>query len=176
MSQAAADEDLVIGFAVPEGDGPDHPRTIATRLMALPEHKHLAENNIRVEYLFRAEPKMHGGKLVLGSVHEPQCQGAMRPLFEWLIERLFGYLPDYLMILDTGFWTGVTAQTREALVHHELMHIQQKRDEYGEPRFNRITGEPLYGLVSHDIEEFNLTAQRYGAWSPAISEFMEAVQ
>lgn len=175
MSNAALDEELEFGFSVP-AEGLTHPRAIATKLMELPEHKHLIENNIRVEYLFRHDVKMSGGKMVLGSVHEPSCQGAMRPLFEWLIDRLFGYLPDYLMILDKGFWDSVTGNTREALIHHELMHIQQKRDEYGEPRFNRITGEALYGLAAHDIEEFNLTAQRYGAWSPAISDFMDSVK
>jgi len=170
---AVLDEELEIGFSVAETEGPDSPGIIATRLMDLPEHKHLKEHEIRIEYLFRHDVKMSGGKMVLGSVHQPSCQGAMRPLFEWMIERLFGYLPDYL-ILDRDFWSSVTAQTREALVHHELMHIRQKLDEYGEPRFNNQTGEPIYHLVAHDIEEFNETAKRYGAWSPAISDFMEA--
>ena len=176
MSDVELDEELEFGFSVPETEGPASPSVIAERLMRFPEHKHLVEHEIRIAYLFRHEVKNSGGKVVLGSVHEPSCQGAMRPLFEWMIERLFGYRPDFLMILDRGFWVSVTAQTREALVHHELMHIQQKLDEYGEPRFNRVTGEPLYHLVAHDIEEFNETARRYGAWSPAISDFMEAVK
>lgn len=173
---AATDTDDTLDAFVVPAEGTEHPAIIAERLMEDPEHAHLRENEIRIEYLFRNEPKTKGGRMVLGSVHEPSCQGEMRPLFEWLLERLFGYLPDYLIILDRGFWTSVTPQTREALIWHELAHIKQKLDEYGAPRFNRQTGLPIYGLVGHDIEEFRSTVERYGSWSPDIEDFLAAAR
>lgn len=176
MTADALDE-LIQPFSVPGQElGTAHPAIIAERLMNDPEHNHLRENEIRIEYLFRHESKQKGGKFVLGSVHEPTCQGEMRPLFEWLIERLFGSMPDYVMILDRGFWNSVTPQTREALIYHELCHIKQKLDEYGSPRFNRITGQPIYGLVAHDLEEFQAVVAKYGEWSPDIADFIAAAR
>lgn len=174
---AAADtfDDMLEAFSVP-AEGAYHPAVIAERLMTDPEHAHLRENEIRIAYLFRHESKTKGGKCVLGSVHEPTCQGELRNLFEWLLERLFGYMPDYLMILDKGFWDSVVPITREALIWHELSHIKQKLDEYGAPRFNRQTGEAIYHIVMHDIEEFNSTVARYGAWSPDVADFIAAAR
>lgn len=172
---AETDDDLIDAFSVPGSElGTAHPATIAERLMNDPEHRHLRENEIRIEYLFRHDAKMRGGKCVLGSVHEPSCQGELRPLFEWLLLRMFGGIPDYLMILDRGFWDSVTPQTREALVFHELCHIKQKLDEYGAPKFNKQTGAAIYGLVAHDLEEFNAVVAKYGEWSPDIADFIAA--
>lgn len=175
MAATDTDDDLLEAFAVP-AEGPEHPAVIAERLMNEPEHAHLRENEIRIEYLFRNESKSKGGKMVLGSVHEPTCQGELRPLFEWMLGRLFGEMPDYVIILDKGFWDGVTPQTREALLYHELCHVKQAVDEYGMPRFNRQTGEPIYRLVAHDLEEFNAVVAKYGAWSPDIADFIAAAR
>lgn len=173
---AAADIDEVLeAFSVPT-EGADHPAIIAERLMRHAEHAHLRENEIRFEYLFRHETKLKGGKVVLGSVHEPACQGEMRPLFEWLLGRLFGGLPDYVIILDHGFWNSVTPQTREALMFHELCHVKQALDEFGMPKFNKQTGRAIYRLVGHDIEEFNAVVAEYGVWSPDIADFMAAAR
>lgn len=174
MAAIDADDELA-PFEVPADDAM-HPAIIAERLMNDPEHAHLRENEIRLDYLFRGEPKIKGGRMVLGSVHEPSCQGEMRPLFEWMLERLLGRLPDYLIILDRGFWTSVTPQTRDALLFHELCHIKQKVDEYGAPKFNKQTGLPMYGLVGHDIEEFRAVVAKFGAWSPDIEDFLAAAR
>lgn len=175
MAATDTEDELLEAFSIP-AEGAAHPATIAERLMADPEHKHLRENEIRIEYLFRHESKMKGGRVVLGSVHEPSCQGEMRPLFEWMLGRLFGYLPDYVIILDKGFWDSVTGQTKDALIFHELCHIKQKLDEYGAPKFNSRTGEAIYGLVAHDLEEFNAVVARYGQWSPDIADFIAAAR
>lgn len=175
MTATDTEDELLEAFSIP-AEGAAHPATIAERLMADPEHKHLRENEIRIEYLFRHESKMKGGRVVLGSVHEPNCQGEMRSLFEWMLGRLFGSLPDYVIILDHGFWESVTLQTREALLFHELCHVKQALDEYGGLKFNKQTGLPIYRLVSHDIEEFNAVVAKFGAWSPDIADFIAAAR
>ena len=175
MAATDTADELLDAFSLP-AEGPTHPAVIAERLMNDPEHAHLREHDIQFAYLFRNAPKAKGGKVVLGSVHEPTCQGDMRDVFEWMLGRLFGSLPDYVMILDRGFWEGVTPQTREALLYHELCHVKQALDEYGSPRFNRQTGEPIYRLVAHDLEEFNAVVAKYGAWSPDIADFIAAAR
>jgi len=173
VSAADVDDEILSAFAIPEGAA--HPAIIAARLMNDPEHVHLRENEIRIEYLFRAMPKLKGGKAVLGSVHQPTCQGEMRPVFEWLLARLFGYLPDFVIILDQGFWESVPAQTKDALIFHELCHVKQDLDQYGVPKFNKQTGRAVYRLVGHDIEEFRAVVERYGAWSPDVADFVASV-
>ena len=166
------DDDLSSLFAVPEG--PAHPEIIAERLMNHDEHAHLSVNEIKIEYLFRGDAKLKGGKQVLGSVHLPSCQGEMRGLFEWMLGRLFGYLPHFLCIIDQAWWEQAGPRDREALLWHELCHVKQDVDQYGALRFNRQTGEPIYKLVEHDVAAFRSEVERYGAWSPDLVDFLAA--
>lgn len=167
-------DDLTSAFVVPEGN--NHPAIIFERLLTHAEHKHIRENEITVEFLFRAEPKSKGGKSVLGSVHLPTCQGVLRDLFEWLLAKHCGYMPHFLCVLDLGFWESVDPNIREALLWHEMCHIKQDLDQYGAPKFNKQTGEPTYGLVEHDITAFNSEVERYGSWSPDIEDFLQAAR
>jgi DNA-binding Lrp family transcriptional regulator len=154
-------------------DGPLHPATVAHRVMKLDEHKHLVENEIRFLFLLRYTPDKQGGREVIGRVSEPQVQGRMRELFEHLIVKAYGFLPDYIVTISADFWREATDLQREALMHHELSHVQQALDRDGEPRFNTQTGEPIYCLVAHDIEEFNKTVERYGLWKDDVRQFAE---
>ena len=43
------------------------------------------------------------------------------------------------------------------------MHIQQKVDKYGSPRFD-LDGNPVYGIKEHDVTAFHAEVARYGAW------------
>lgn len=154
--------------------GPDnHPGTIAARVMRMPEHQHLVDNEIDVDWLMRNFEKVKGGREVLGSVHEPTCQGELAPMFEWMVERLFGRLPRFLVILDANYWDAATDLQREILIFHELAHIRQKVDKYGAPRFDK-DGLPVYGLHGHDVEEFTSVVARYGTWNDDLRAFVAA--
>lgn len=154
-------------------DANDHPGTIAARVMRMPEHRHLVENEIDIEWLMRDATKVKAGRQVLGSVHEPAVQGELRDMFEWLLTGLFGRLPRFLVILDSEYWRQAGPEAREILVFHELAHIRQKEDRYGAPRFDK-DGMPVYGLRGHDVEEFTSVVARYGAWTDEIKEFVAA--
>lgn len=158
-------------YSLPAPD--NHPGDIAERVMRMPEHQHLVDNEIDVDWLMRNFEKVKGGRIVLGSVHEPTCQGSMAPVFEWMLERLLGKLPRFLVILDAEYWAAATDLQREILIFHELAHIRQKVDRYGAPRFDK-DGLPVYGLKNHDVEEFTSTVARYGAYSEDIKNFVDA--
>lgn len=163
--------DDIAPYSLPDAD--NHPATIAARVMRMPEHRHLVDNEIEVDYVMRNHEKTKAGRIVLGSVHEPTCQGEMAPLFEWMLERLLGQLPRFLVILDSAYWEQADDLQREILVFHELAHIRQKLDKYGAPRFDK-DGLPVYGLVGHDVEEFTSVVARYGAHNADIAAFIKA--
>lgn len=154
-------------------DAATHPAIYAERVKRMAEHQHLVDNDIEIDYVMRRIEKIKGGRMVLGSVHEPTCQGEMAPLFEWMLERLLGTLPRFLVILDAVYWDQCDADAREILIFHEFCHIRQKLDKYGAPRFDK-DGLPVYGLHGHDVEEFTSVVARYGAHNPDLQKFITA--
>lgn len=175
MSAADIDDDGLGGmFIVPEGL--DHPAIISERVLQMPEHRHLLENEARIEWLFRADPLIKAGRQVLGTCHMPSVQGSLRDFFVWMCARLFGHLPDFLIILDKGYWDEATAREKEILCFHELAHAQQAVDKYGEPRFDGQTGRAVFSIKSHDVEEFTSVVARYGAWNSEIQAFIAAAR
>lgn len=158
-------------YSLPAPD--NHPGDIAERVMRMPEHQHLVDNEIDVGWLMRNFEKVKGGRIVLGSVHEPTCNGELAPMFEWMVERLFGRLPRFLVILDAEYWAAATDHQREILIFHNLCKIRQKLDRYGSPRFDQ-DGMPVYGIHATDVDEFIATVARYGAHTPEIASFVSA--
>lgn len=154
-------------------DAETHPAIIAERVLQMPEHAHLRENEARIEWLMRVAPKVKGGRHVLGTAYMPTVQGELRDLFEWMLHSLLGHLPDFLIVLDLGYWEQATPLQREILVYHELSHCIQKTDIYGAPRFTK-DGLPVWGLREHDVNEFTQTVARYGAWNDDIRAFVAA--
>jgi len=169
------DDDIPNAFAPPDNSA--HPATIAARLMQLPEHAHLAEHDVSFGWLVRGVQKEKGGRVELGSVHvvKTMFQGQFKDLCLQMLERMLGYLPDYLVVLDAQWWAQASPIDREALVYHELSHVKQAVDRYGAPRFDR-EGNPVFELVRHDVEAFNAEVRRYGAWKSDISGFLEAAR
>lgn len=166
------DDNDLQAYSLPPSDA--HPADIAARVMRMPEHQHLADNDITFGWLMRHEPKVKGGRTELGSVHETahMAQGGFRDLFEQLLCGMLGYLPQFVVVINLPWWEEASALEREALVFHELAHVRQKTDKYGAPRFNMQTGAPVYGVHGHDIEAFRSEVERYGAWTPDIRAFV----
>ena len=53
-------------------------------------------------------------------------------------------------------WLALGEGHREALVHHELLHLGT----------HEKTGELL--IVDHDVAEFTTVVREYGAWVPSL--------
>ena len=173
MAEVLDDEVLGV-FVAPPDDA--HPATIAARLMKLPELQHLADADLSFLWLLRNTEHIQGGRRVIGMVHEPQVQGRLRDLFTQMLVQTYGFMPNYVVTLDADFWTDATPIQREALVHHELSRVKQATDKFGDPRVNKQTGEPVFELVAHDLEEFNATVKRYGPWKGDIAAFLDAAK
>jgi hypothetical protein len=168
------DIDPFEAFRLP-GQDVTHPATIAHRLMKHQVHQHLGDNEVRFGWLMRLDQKDKGGKMELGSVHavKNMAQGAFKDLFMQLLAGMLGDLPEFVIVLDAGWWQQASDMQREALIWHELAHVRQALDKYGAPRFDK-DGLPVWALVEHDITAFNSEVERYGAWTPDIAGFIKA--
>lgn len=151
-----------------------HPTLIADELLKLPEFDDLATGGARIDWLLKSDIKIRGGRQILGTAHLPKVQGDLNPCFVWMLERLFGRPPDFLIILDKAFWFQATPKLREILTFHELSHCIHKCNSMGEPMFDQDE-RPVWGLRAHDVEEFTTVVRRYGAWNSDIQQFCAAI-
>jgi len=169
------DADDLQAYSLPSDDS--HPGDIAARLVRLPELLHLHEHEVSFGWLMRNDAKHRGNKVVLGSVHEVggMFQGGFKDLGLQLLQGMLGDLPQFLVVLDAQWWAQAAPLDREALVFHELCHVQQALDRFGAPRFDR-DGLPVFKVVEHDVTAFNAEVLRYGAWNEGIRSFVAAAQ
>lgn len=160
-------------YGLPDAD--NHPATIVARLIEDEEHKHIKECEIKIDYLMARSAKRKGGKQIIGAVHLPTVQGRLKDLFEQLLSGFFGEMPQFLMIIDEAWWNEADETSREALVWHELSHIKQETDAFGDLRFDQ-DGNPKFGLVEHDVSAFHSEVARYGAWEPELQRFVQSIK
>lgn len=141
----------------------------------LPLRELLDDHELTITFLMKEGELKLRGEHVAGLAALPDAQGAMKPLFSWLLETVVGYHPDWLIILSADWWeANLDPLKREALVCHEALHCGQLKDKYGEARWNAM-GDPVVGIMPHDVEEFHAIARRYGAWTPDLEEFRGAL-
>jgi len=151
------------------------PAETARPLLELPEHEHLFEGEAVIEWLLQRDAKVKQGRQILGTAYLPRVQGELNPCFQWLLERYFQRMPDFLIILDAAYWEVATPRLREILVYHELSHCIHKESNEGEPLYDE-NGRPRWGLKGHDVEEFTSVVRRYGAWNADLEYFIEAAK
>lgn len=161
-------------FVMPDGEGEDDPAYHYERLLQYDEHEHLRNGEPNVAFLFRVHPLQEQGRAIIGQCIMPNFQGRLSKVGEWMMEELFGSVPDFLFILDKDWWDAATPLQREILVFHEMMHAGQAKNMFGAPKFTR-EGKPVWAIRGHDVEEFTSVVLRYGAWQPEIASFVAAV-
>lgn len=162
-----------MSFIIPGGDS--DPAPIYLRLRdTCDEFTHIKDGEPVIHFLFKTMPTVRQGRQILGTVYEPMVQGQLRPLFDWMLSRLFDDMPDFLIVLDLDWWDSASAQEREILVFHEMCHIAQAEDKDGIPKFDRETGAPCWTLRGHDVEEFVDVVARYGAWNDELARLIAA--
>jgi hypothetical protein len=72
---------------------------------------------------------------------------------------------DVVIWARSWFWEQFTDEQRDALLLHELLHLDIEYDESGEIKL---------GVRKHDLEEFTDVAQRFGGALPGIDPFVRA--
>jgi Putative phage metallopeptidase len=163
-------------YAMPE-TGEHEPAEIYQRLVTnCPELSDLAEFQPHVEFLLRTENLMLGGRSILGAVHLPRVQGMLKGIFAWMLERSFGAVPDFLVILDADYWAQCSPLQREILIYHETQHMAIRRDTDGDFVIDDDTGRAKFTTAGHDVEEFTSVVRRYGAYDDTLRAFISAVE
>lgn len=144
---------------------------------SLEDHAHLRD--ARVAYLLRDEEITEKGKVEWASAHLAGFQGPSlkrwRRYLQWNLVRMFGFQPDFIMLIDRNIWAGLDLRQKLALVDHELCHMAQATDADGAPRFNQVTGEPIWVIRGHDVEEFGSVVERHGLWNDDLLTFARVI-
>lgn len=96
---------------------------------------------------------------------------ASQQLMEW-----FGAIPDFLLTFDALYAEQIDDPSFSALVDHELFHCAQEEDEFGQPKFRKSDGKPVWRIRGHDLEEFVGVVRRFGveAAGQAATDFVIA--
>lgn len=142
-----------------------------------PDHAHLRDADIG--FLWAMIDNARRGRMVIGQAEPGTPQGAMgkwaKGRAEQQVTEWFGGVPDFIITVHSPWWQQATDAEACALIEHELYHCAQEHDEFGQPKFSRQTGRPVYGMRGHDVEEFIGVARRYGATGAGVRDLVEAV-
>lgn len=136
------------------------------------EHAHLIDADIRVMWASAAFTKK--GRTVVGQAEQVALRagGWQKARMEQQMLDWFGDVPAYIITLAADYCADCSDAEFCALVEHELYHIAQATDKYGQPAFTQ-DGLPKLEMRGHDVEEFVGVVRRYGA-SPAVQELVDA--
>ena len=126
------------------------------------DHHHL--NQAHIGYVWTNVPMRRTNKTVAGTCEMPKVEGDWaKARFGFLLNQWFSGKPDFLITLDSAYATQCSDAAFCALVEHELYHCGQAEDLFGQPRFHKETGNPIFAVRGHDVEEFVGVVGRYGA-------------
>ncbi|HCT7897884.1 TPA: hypothetical protein OT849_001870 [Enterobacter cloacae] len=138
-----------------------------------PDHFHLADADIG--FLWAAHAFNKKGRTVLGQAEEVMFRagGWKKARMEQQMHEWFGRIPKFIITLAADYCSQCSDLEFCALVEHELYHIAHATDDFGAPKFNKETGQPVLTLRGHDVEEFTGVVRRYGA-SKEVQELVDA--
>lgn len=144
-----------------------------------PVHSHLAYAEIGV--LWTNVPNSRHGRPIVGQAEFKPPGGSMgkwaRARAECQLIGWFGTASlDFLITFDAQYAASCSDRAFCAVVEHELGHCGQAKDEFGAPKFNPKTGEPVFAMRGHDIEEFTFIVARYGADAAGVQAMIEAAK
>ena len=136
------------------------------------DHAHLIDADIRVMWASAAFTKK--GRTVVGQAEQVafRAGGWQKARMEQQMRDWFGEVPAYIITLAADYCADCSDADFCALVEHELYHIAQATDKYGQPAFTQ-EGLPKLEMRGHDVEEFVGVVRRYGA-SPQVQELVDA--
>jgi hypothetical protein len=132
--------------------------------MRTQHHDHLEEVTIAALFVFdleATEPVLtHGG-------YPAQAVCRITPIRD----RALG-VPDALIIVDRSNWSMLSPPQRDALIDHELYHLDRVLDEEtGIPKTDAVD-RPKLAIRKHDHQFgwFDAIAQRHGDASPEVRQ------
>lgn len=142
------------------------------------DHQHLQEGNIGV--LWTTVDNARGGRAIIGQAELGKPAGAMgkwaRARAEQQVLEWFGEVPDFVITIFAPYAETCSDAQFMALCEHELSHCGQECNKYGQPKFSRSTGLPVFALRAHDVEEFIGVVRRYGADAAGVRALIDAAE
>ena len=141
------------------------------------DHAHLIEHINSIGFLWARGGYVKQQRIVIGQTEQLvfRCGYWQKIRQEQQFHEWFGLtLPSFVITLDADFSAECSDADFCALVEHELSHIGQEIDKFGDPKFHRDTGLPKLCLRDHDVSEFVGIVRRYGV--PAGSKLEEMVK
>lgn len=139
-----------------------------------PDHDHLGQ--AKIGFVWTNEPNEKKGHMVLGTCSLMPPTGdkwsagrATQQIVDW-----FGEMPDFLIVLYAPEAAVMDDASFMALVEHEMYHAAPKTDSYGSPMHSKETGEPLFAIRGHDIEQFVGVVRRYGGRAAMVEALVDA--
>lgn len=125
------------------------------------EHAHLEHADLCMLWASSGFGKQ--GRTVLGQAEQVmfRASGWQKARQEQQVVERFGRVPSFLITIDASYAATCSDNEFCALIEHELSHIGQERDDFGQPAFKR-DGTPKLAMRSHDVEEFVGVVRRYG--------------
>ncbi|MDR7109204.1 putative metallopeptidase [Pseudomonas frederiksbergensis] len=126
------------------------------------DHAHLLEADIRLMWASSSFEKQ--GRRVLGQAEQVMLRAGdwQKARMEQQMRDWFGDVPAFIITLAADYCSQCSDADFCALIEHELYHIAQATDQYGQPVFTK-EGAPKLKLRGHDVEEFVGVVRRYGA-------------
>ncbi|BAV74192.1 phage protein [Pseudomonas chlororaphis subsp. aurantiaca] len=126
------------------------------------DHAHLLDADIQVMWASSSFEKQ--GRRVLGQAEQVafRAGGWQKARMGQQMRDWFGEVPAFIITLAADYCAQCSDAEFCALVEHELYHIAQATDKYGQPAFTE-EGSPKLKLRGHDVEEFVGVVRRYGA-------------
>ncbi|SDJ38797.1 putative metallopeptidase [Pseudomonas abietaniphila] len=126
------------------------------------DHAHLIDADIAVMWASSSFEKQ--GRRVLGQAEQLafRAGGWQKARMEQQMFDWFGGVPAFIITLAADYCSNCSDTEFCALVEHELYHLAQATDKYGQPAFTQ-DGAPKLKLQGHDVEEFVGVVRRYGA-------------
>ncbi len=120
-------------------------------------HPHL--EHVRIDYVWRDEAAISGGRVTLGKARRVSGLGA----FLGRSDRDSDLYEEFFVVeIAADAWAGLNTDQRFALVDHELCHLGI---------------DPIKGTVAmrrHDVEEFVDIVDRHGLWKRDVAELVLA--
>jgi hypothetical protein len=139
-----------------------------------PDHEHLLDAKIGV--LWTNCVNVRQQRQILATAEIPTIMGstwkrerALQQLRDWFESEI-----DFLLTFYATECDRLDDRAFCALVEHELYHCAQALDRYGNPRFDRNSGLPVYAIRGHDVEEFAGVVRRYGVTSSDVQAIVDA--
>jgi hypothetical protein len=146
-------------------------RRIAEQLI-FQHHPNLELRADEIRFVFRDDFAKKAGRIVLGSARKIGGLNCYLALADAESPNTFQDHEDvgadmFLIEIAEPAWENLTEAGRQALVDHELCHLDIEYDE--------LTGKTKRKIRGHSVEEFNEIIHRHGLWKPDLAEFAKHI-